>query len=98
MNKQFVTTALSFEGYHIIQSLGIVQGLHVRLFGDNAAYYTEMCETARQDAYNLMTQHAKKIKANAIIGMRYDSTDIAPGITEIFCYGTAVQIQPSDLF
>lgn len=98
MDEQFVTTAWELAGYHIIRSLGIVQGITVRLFGDETTYYTLMCEQARQDAYNLMIRHAQKLNANAIIGMHYDSTEIAPGITEIVCYGTAVEICPYDCF
>lgn len=98
MDKQFVTTALDLAGYHIVQTLGIVQGVTVRLFGDDITYYTELCEKARQDAYSMMTLQAKKMKANAIIGVHYDSTEIAPGITEVLCYGTAVQVHLSDCF
>jgi len=65
------------------------------LFGGNITLYTELCERARDEAFNLMIQHAGQMGANAVIGVRYDATEIAPGITEVLCYGTAVFVEKS---
>ena len=106
----FVTTAFEFTGYRVVRNFGVVRGIIVRsrslvgnigasfqtLFGGNITIYTELCEKARNDAYELMIQHALEIGANAIIGVRYDATEIAPGVTEVLCYGTAVYIVLSE--
>ena len=63
------------------------------IFGGNITLYTELCERARGDAYNLMLTHAGELGANAVVGMRYDATEISPGITEVLCYGTAVFVE-----
>lgn len=103
----WVTTANSFDGFKVVRSLGIVRGITVRsrsvvgnfgaslqtLVGGNITIYTELCEQARQEAYDLMIQHAAQMGANAILAVRYDANEIAPGVTEVLCYGTAVQIQ-----
>ena len=100
------TTAFELPGYRIVQSLGVVRGIIVRsrsvvgnigasiqsLFGGNISIYTELCEQAREEAYRLMLTHAGNLGANAVIGVRYDATEIAPGITEVLCYGTAVTV------
>ena len=92
----------------MVRSFGVVRGIIVRsrslignigagiqsLFGGNISIYTELCERARGDAYNLMLQHAGQLGANAVIGMRYDATEVAQGITEVLCYGTAVSVEP----
>lgn len=104
----FVTTSNEFEGYRIVRYLGLVRGLTVRsrsaignlgasiqsVFGGNITIYTELAEHARQEAYDLLIQHASAMGANAIVGMRYDANEIMPGITEVLAYGTAVQIAP----
>ena len=104
--RNFITTGNEIAGYHIIENLGIVRGIIVRsrsivgnffagfqtLFGGNITIYTELCEQARQDAFDLMQVHASEIGANGIIGMRYDATEVSPGVTEVLCYGTAVKI------
>jgi uncharacterized protein YbjQ (UPF0145 family) len=104
-----VTTGFDFSGFQIIRYLGIVRGITVRsrsaigqigagvqqLFGGNLSLYTELCEHARQEAFDLMAQHATAIGANAIIGMRYDANEVAQGATEVLAYGTAVIIQPA---
>jgi uncharacterized protein YbjQ (UPF0145 family) len=101
------TTAFELPGYHITQSFGVVRGIMVRsrsvigniganlqsLFGGNITLYTNLCERAREDTFNLMLTHAGQLGANAVIGVRYDATEIAPGITEVLCYGTAVFVQ-----
>src|SRR6059058_6523313 len=101
-----VTTAMQLDGYRIARNFGIVRGIIVRsrsvvgnigaafqqLVGGNISIYTELCEQARRDAYELMIQHAQQLGANSIIGVRYDATEIAQGVTEVLCYGTAVYI------
>jgi len=93
MNPSMVTGSFSFEGYRIAKNIGIVRGLVVRsrgalgnmaagfqmFFGGNITVYKELCEQARQDAYDQMREHAELMGANAIIGMRYDATEVAPG-------------------
>src|SRR5712691_9680970 len=105
----FVTKAFDFEGYRVARSFGIVRGIIVRsrsvvgnigaafqqLVGGNISIYTTLCEQARQDAYELMIQHAQQLGANAIIGVRYDATEITSGVTEVLCYGTAVYVVPA---
>ena len=102
----WVTTANQFDGYKVLRYLGVVRGITVRsrsiignfgasiqsMFGGNISLYTELCETARREAYELMVQHAGELGANAIIAMRYDANEIGPGITEVLCYGTAVVV------
>lgn len=102
-----VTTAFELPGYRIIRNLGVVRGIVVRsrsiignigaafqsLFGGNITLYTNLCEKARADAYNLMLAHAQELGANAVVGVRYDATEIASGITEVLAYGTAVHVE-----
>ena len=101
------TTAFDLPGYRVTRSLGVVRGIIVRsrsvigniganlqsLFGGNITLYTSLCDRAREDAFNLMLTHAGELGANAVIGVRYDATEIAPGITEVLCYGTAVSVE-----
>lgn len=106
-----VTTTFTIEGYRIKQYLGIVRGIIVRaptisqgimgglksIIGGRIGAYTEMCEQARQQAYDLLIDHALALGANAIVGLRYDASDIGranAGATEVLCYGTAVVIEP----
>lgn len=105
-----VTTTFVIEGYRITQYLGIVRGIIVRaptisqgilgglksLVGGRIGAYTEMCEQARQQAYDLMIDHAKALGANAIVGLHYDASDVGAqgSATEVLCYGTAVKIEP----
>jgi len=102
------TTAFTLTGYRITKELGTVRGIVVRsrsivgnigasiqtLFGGNITLYTELCERARQDAFEQLCAHANAIGANAIIGVRYDATEIATGVSEVLCYGTAVVVTP----
>ncbi|GIK52819.1 MAG: YbjQ family protein [Planctomycetaceae bacterium] len=102
----FITTAFELQGYRIIAHRGIVRGIVVRsrsavgnfaagiqtFFGGNITIYTELCEQARQEAFDLMRQHASAAGANAIIGMRYDANEVGPGVTEVLAYGTAVVV------
>ncbi len=108
LDHRLVTSAFTLPGYRIVANYGLVRGIVVRsrsifgqigaglqsLVGGNISLYTELCERTRQDAYELMLQHAGQLGANAVIGMRYDATEITSGITEVLCYGTAVQVQP----
>lgn len=103
-----VVTTNDVPGHKIVQCLGVVRGLTVRsrsvvgnfgasiqaLFGGNITLYTSLCERARLDAYDLMTQHAADMGATAVVAMRYDANEVAPGITEVLAYGTAVVLQP----
>ena len=107
MDKAFVTTTFSFPGYRIARQLGVVRGITVRsrsvignmgaqiqtIFGGNITLYTELCEHAREEAFDLMMEHAQQAGANAIVGMRYDANEVAPGIAEVLAYGTAVVIE-----
>ncbi len=103
-----VTTTFGFEGYRVVKHLGVVRGITVRsrsvvgqfgaaiqsLVGGQISIFMEMCEKAREEAYELMVQHAREHGANAVIGMRYDATELAENMTEVLCYGTAVVIEP----
>ena len=105
--KTWVTTAFGFEGCRVSATLGIVRGITVRsrsvigtigaslqtLIGGNITLYTELCERARQEAFDLMLQHASELGANAVIGMRYDANEVAQGVTEVLAYGTAVVVE-----
>jgi uncharacterized protein YbjQ (UPF0145 family) len=107
MTHPLTTTAFELPGFRITKSLGVVRGIIVRsrsvvgnigasiqsLFGGNISLYTSLCERAREDTFNLMLTHAGELGANAVIGVRYDATEIAPGITEVLCYGTAVFVE-----
>ena len=106
MNPSLVTTAFEIPGYRVTQSLGVVRGITVRsrsllgnlaggiqsLFGGNITIYTELCEKARAEAFELLVQHAGEIGADAVIGMRYDANEVMDGITEVLAYGTAVKV------
>jgi uncharacterized protein YbjQ (UPF0145 family) len=103
------TTTFELPGYRVVRSLGVVRGIIVRsrsivgnigagiqsLFGGNISLYTSLCEQARADAFNLMLAHAGEMGANAVVGVRYDATEISAGITEVLCYGTAVFVEPA---
>ena len=107
MQQAFTSTTFTIEGYRITQSLGVVRGIIVRsrsvignfgaalqtLMGGNITIYTQLCEKTRNDAFDLMMGHAAALGANAVIGVRYDATEIAQGVTEVLCYGTAVVVQ-----
>ena len=108
-DHRLVTTAFNLNGFNIVQHYGVVRGIIVRsrslignigagfqtLFGGNISIYTELCERARSDAYEIMIQHAAALGANAIIGVNYDATEISSGVTEVLCYGTAVYVVPA---
>ena len=104
-----VTSAFELPGMSIVRNYGIVRGIIVRsrsvvgnigaafqqIVGGNISIYTELCERARLDAYELMIQHAAQLGANGIIAVRYDATEITQGVTEVLCYGTAVTVVPN---
>lgn len=108
-NPIWVTTTFGFEGYKITRYLGLVRGVTVRsrsvvgnfvgslqtLVGGNITVYTELCEHARQEAFQLLMEHAREMGANAVVGMRYDANDVMDGVTEVLAYGTAVVIEKS---
>src|SRR5215831_14415885 len=101
------TTSFELDGYEIVRSLGIVRGIIVRsrsifgtlgaslqtLVGGNITLLTNLCEKTREDAFELMLQHAGEHGANAVISMRYDATEVMQGVTEVLAYGTAVQVE-----
>jgi uncharacterized protein YbjQ (UPF0145 family) len=102
-----VTTSQELPGYRIVRNYGIVRGIIVRsrsllgsigaglqtIIGGNITILTELCENTREEAYELMMQHAAEHGANAVIAMRYDATEIMQGVTEVLAYGTAVQVE-----
>ena len=101
------TTTFELPGYRVVKSFGVVRGIIVRsrsivgnigaglqsLFGGNISLYTSLCGRAREDAFNQMISHAGEVGANAVVGVRYDATEISAGITEVLCYGTAVFVE-----
>jgi uncharacterized protein YbjQ (UPF0145 family) len=107
MTSNLVTTAFTLEGYRIVRNLGLVRGIVVRsrsifgtigaglqtLVGGNITLLTELCEKTREHAFELMIQHATQMGANAVIGARYDATEVMQGVTEVLCYGTAVIVE-----
>lgn len=107
MNPAWVTTAFELPGVRVTRNLGVVRGITVRsrsvvgnmvgglqtMFGGNITIYTELCEHAREEAFDLMMQHADAMGANAIIGVRYDANEVMDGVTEVLAYGTAVVIE-----
>jgi uncharacterized protein YbjQ (UPF0145 family) len=109
MDGTMITTANELPGYRITKNCGVVRGLTVRsrslvgniagglqsLFGGNISIYTQLCEEARAETFDQMRQHAQSMKANAIIGVRYDATEVMAGLTEVLCYGTAVVVTPA---
>ena len=103
-----VTTAFELNGYRIVKSFGVAKGIVVRsrsiigsigaslqtLVGGNISLFTTLCEKTRSDAFDLMLEHAGDMGANAVIGARYDATEIMGGVTEVLAYGTAVVVEP----
>src|SRR3954469_8716390 len=109
IDKALVTTAFELPGYRLKKNFGVVRGIVVRsrsivgtigaslqtLVGGNISLYTELCEKARADAYVLMLDHAADAGANALIGVRYDANEVAPGVPEVLAYGRAVEVERS---
>jgi len=103
------STTFTIDGYRVKRSLGVVRGITVRsrsifgtiggslqtLVGGNITLFTELCEKTRGEAFTMMLQHAQEIGANAVIGVRYDATEVMQGVTEVLCYGTAVVVEPN---
>src|SRR5882672_983390 len=108
VSHQMVTTAFELPNYRTVQNLGVVRGIVVRsrnvfatigaslqtLVGGNITVWTSLCEQTRSDAFDIMIQHATEIGANAVIGARYDTTELGQGVTEVLAYGTAVIVEP----
>ena len=110
VSHQMVTTAFELPNYRVVQNLGVVRGIVVRsrnvfatigaglqtLIGGNITVWTKLCEQTRADAFDIMIQHATEIGANAVVGARYDTTELGQGVTEVLAYGTAVIVEPSN--
>ncbi len=106
MEKSKTTTTFTLEGYRVVNPLGVVRGIIVRsrsvfgtiggmlhtIIGGNITLFTELCEKTREEAFDMMVAHAEEIGANAVIGVRYDATELMAGVTEVLCYGTAVVV------
>lgn len=107
MNHAMTTTAFDLPGYRVTRTLGVVRGITVRsrsifgtiggalqtLAGGNISLFTELCEKTRAEAFEMMIAHAEQLGANAVVGVRYDATELMQGVTEMVCYGTAVVVQ-----
>ena len=107
MQHDMITGTFELPGYNVTKNLGIVRGITVRsrsivgnvlgglqsLFGGNITVYTNLCEQARTEAFDLMCKHADQLGANAVIALRYDATELMDGLTEVLCYGTAVRVE-----
>jgi uncharacterized protein YbjQ (UPF0145 family) len=107
VDHALTTTAFTLDGYKIVRNLGVVRGIMVRsrsifgtiggslqtLVGGNISLFTSLCEKTRSEAFELMVGHAQQLGANAVVGIRYDATEVMNGVTEVFCYGTAVVVQ-----
>jgi uncharacterized protein YbjQ (UPF0145 family) len=110
MNEEMTSTAFTLDGYHVVRSLGVVRGVTVRsrsllgtigakvetLIGGHISILTTLCERARADAFDILLAQAQRRGANAVVGVRYDATEIMSGVTEVLCYGTAVVVEPID--
>jgi uncharacterized protein YbjQ (UPF0145 family) len=109
MNQSMTTTTFSIDGFRVKKSLGVVRGITVRsrsifgtvgaslqtLVGGNITLFTELCEKTRGEAFEMMMRHAQEMGANAVIGVRYDATEVMQGVTEVLCYGTAMVVEPN---
>lgn len=103
------TTAFDLQGFRVTRSFGVVRGITVRsrsivgtvggalqtILGGNITLFTELCEKTRAEAFEMMLRHAEHLGANAVIGVRYDATELMQGVTEVLCYGTAVTVEPA---
>jgi len=109
MDPTMTTTAFALDGYRTVKTFGVVRGIIVRsrsifrtigaglqtLVGGNISIFTDLCEQTRRDALDRMLENARALGANAVIGLRYDATEIMQGVTEVLCYGTAVLVEPA---
>ena len=107
LNATMVTTAFELHGYRVVRSLGLVRGVTVRsrsilgtlgasletIVGGNITLFESMCEKTREQALDLLIEHAAQHGANAVVGVRYDATEVMQGVTEVIAYGTAVQVE-----
>jgi len=107
MDHAQTTTAFELPGFRIVRNLGVVRGIVVRsrsivgtlggslqtIFGGNITLFTKLCEQTREHAFDLMLEHAQQLGADAIVGVRYDATELMQGVTEVLCYGTAVIVE-----
>ena len=107
MEHALTTTAFALDGYRTTRNLGVVRGIMVRsrsifgtiggslqtLVGGNISLFTSLCEKTRNEAFELMLEHARQLGANAVVGIRYDATEVMNGVTEVLCYGTAVVVE-----
>jgi uncharacterized protein YbjQ (UPF0145 family) len=110
MTEAMTSTTFTLDGYRIVHSLGVVRGVTVRsrsllgaigarfetLLGGQISMLTTLCERARADAFDILLAHAQRRGANAVVGVRYDATELMAGVTEVLCYGTAVWVEPLD--
>jgi uncharacterized protein YbjQ (UPF0145 family) len=108
MDETMTSTTFTLDGYQIVQSLGVVRGVTVRsrslfgaigarvetLLGGHISILTTLCERARSEAFDILLAHAQRRGANAVVGIRYDATELMAGVTEVLCYGTAVVVEP----
>lgn len=106
MDHSMSTTTFELYGYKIVKQHGVVRGITVRsrsifgtvggslqtLFGGNISLFTELCEKSREEAFEMMLEHVEQVGANAVVGVRYDATELMNGVTEVLCYGTAVTV------
>jgi uncharacterized protein YbjQ (UPF0145 family) len=107
VNPNMITTTFDVPGYRVVRTIGLVRGVTVRsrsilgtlgasletIVGGNITLFEEMCEKTREQALDLMMEHASQEGANAVIGVRYDATEVMQGVTEVIAYGTAVQVE-----
>ena len=107
MQHSMTTTAFTIDGYRVKANLGVVRGVTVRsrsvfgtlgaalqtLAGGNITLFTELCEKTRAEAFDLMLSHAEELGGNAVLGVRYDATDVMQSVTEVLCYGTAAVLE-----
>src|SRR5829696_4004552 len=110
VSHQMVTTTFELPNYRVLQNLGVVRGIVVRsrnifatigatlqtVVGGNITVWTKLCEQTRADAFEIMIQHATELGANAVVGARYDTTELSQGVTEVLAYGTAVIVEPTN--
>ena len=107
MDHTMTTTAFALDGFQVTRNLGVVRGITVRsrsivgtvggslqtLLGGNISLFTSLCEKTRAEAFEMMITHAHELGANAVVGIRYDATELMSGVTEVLCYGTAVVVE-----
>lgn len=106
MDHSMTTTTFEIQGYRVVRQVGVVRGIVVRsrslfgtiggslqtIFGGNITLFTELCEKTRNEAFDMMTKHAEELGANAVVGIRYDATEVMSGVSEVLCYGTVVVV------